>query len=151
MPSSPRPEEKDEAGPDTRPTTFRFPAIHGIVHVSRDYVIEAGGKRVRFEESGYGYGGPIVVGKRGQDLKNQPGERHPFWTAYGAWCKGGKRVRDGNVCVYEIPKPPRKVKLWRGNYTQADHDDPRTDEEIRAAFLGRIERPGGAGGETDGK
>jgi hypothetical protein len=129
-----------EAGPDTRPTAFHLPRIKGVVCVARDYVIDVCGKPVRFEEGSYG--GPALTSKRGEILKNQPGPRSPFWTAYETWGKQGRRVRDRNVCVYELdttPKP-RAVELWRGNYTQVAHDDPRTDEQVRADFLPKVKQ-----------
>jgi len=123
----------DEITTELPPCAFRVPGLQAIVHIANDYEIEVGGKLVRFEMGNYG--GPALIGKRGDPLKNQPGCGHPFWTAFELWWKQGHRLRDGNRCVYEEEPKPRIVKLWRGNYTQVDHDDPRTDEEIRAGLF----------------
>jgi len=33
------------------------------------------------------YFGPVRCDRRGEPAKNIPGERHPFWRAFGAWCR----------------------------------------------------------------
>jgi hypothetical protein len=77
--------------------------------------------------------GLAVCNKHGDPIK-EPGPRSPLWKAVETWQRQGSRVVDG-VCVVD-PEPPRRtIKLWRGNYHDADPADPRTDDEIRDAFL----------------
>jgi hypothetical protein len=78
--------------------------IDRIIHISfggpeRWISVE---KPYRFED--HHYCGPIVLGKNGDPLENQPPERHRFWLAVNAWYRQGKRTVEagGKVwCVYE--------------------------------------------------
>lgn len=48
--------------------------------------------------------GPVLVGKGGDPLVNQPLDTSPFWPAYEAWAIGGKvteTVNDKTWCKYE--------------------------------------------------
>jgi hypothetical protein len=68
------------------------------------FVIDAGGKSFRFEDSDRF--GPLLISKRGEQLKNPyPAERSPFWRAHRIWVRQGRRLEDGKVCIWDEPKP----------------------------------------------
>lgn len=64
------------------------------------YKLRAAGKTFLFEWSDMF--GPLVVGKRGQEIA-QPGERSSFWEPVTLWSRQGKRLRDG-FCLW-TPEP----------------------------------------------
>ncbi len=66
----------------------------------------------RFEDSDQF--GPVVVNQDGSIKAEQPGERSPFWAAYSAWRKQGRRMAgDGVTCLW-TPLRPTKFKIVRG-------------------------------------
>jgi hypothetical protein len=68
------------------------------------FVIEAGGKFFRFEDSAQF--GPALVNARGEILNRVPGERSPFWKAHSLWVRQGRRVEeDGITCIVTGPRP----------------------------------------------
>lgn len=73
-----------------------------------DLTIQAAGLRYRFEFS-HRFG-PLMLGKRGQELQSVPGARSPFWKALHLWCAQGHQVEDGQ-CRYVIPPAMRMVTL----------------------------------------
>lgn len=87
-----------------------------------DRSIVVKGRTYRFED--HPSCGPALVGARGQILDNQPGERCPFWHAYGLWSKQGKRLDDAGLCVWEEP-PEQKWLHMGGNHYLADTPENR--------------------------
>jgi hypothetical protein len=72
-----------------------------------------GGRAVRFEDSDRF--GPSLVTPRGEIMKNQPGERSPFWLAHRLWVSQGRRLApDGMTCVYDPPRPTLYRRDGRG-------------------------------------
>ena len=69
------------------------------------FVISAGGKSYRFEDSDQF--GPSLITLRGDIAANPwPAERSPFWRAHRIWRLQGRRVlEDGISCVWDEPKP----------------------------------------------
>lgn len=64
------------------------------------FMIEIGGKKFTFEDSDRF--GPLLLGKRGEPLADQPGERNKFWKAYTPWRNQGRRLaEDGKTCIYD--------------------------------------------------
>lgn len=69
------------------------------------------GRKHRFED-GVRWG-PNRMRKDGE-ISNARiwGERNPFWPAYSAWSRQGKRVaEDGFTCIVDLPATDRE--LWR--------------------------------------
>lgn len=77
-----------------------------LIHISvggPDRYMRLGMSILCFEQ--HPYFGPFVLGKRGEPLANQPGERDPFWQHWHAWNTQGQQVveRDGkDWCVYTL-------------------------------------------------
>ena len=72
------------------------------------FVIEAGGKTWRFEDSARF--GPLLIDRSGMPLKNPyPPEKSPFWRAHFLWVRQGRNVEDG-LCIWREPKPEA---AWR--------------------------------------
>lgn len=85
------------------------------------FVITAGGKQFRFEDSDRF--GPALVGKSGALLANPyPPERSPFWGAHRAWVAQGRRL-NGNICMFNIPKPTLYRKDAKGRAVVVEHGD----------------------------
>lgn len=66
------------------------------------FIIHHEGKVYRFEDSDRF--GPALLKKDGE-LKTHPypAERSPFWRAFDAWRRQGRRVEaDGETCVFEL-------------------------------------------------
>lgn len=87
------------------------------------YKLRAGGKTFLFEWSNLF--GPLVVGKRGQEIA-QPGERSPFWEPVTLWFRQGKRTRDG-FCVW-TPEPVDILKPLGGNNFLVTGQTPQEDK-----------------------
>jgi hypothetical protein len=94
------------------------------------FLIEAGGKQYRFEDSDRF--GPSLIKKNGDPLANPyPGERSPFWKAHYAWLKQGRRVaEDGVTCIWEPLKPSLAVRKGRGFVLVVEHGDQWSDEVV---------------------
>ena len=79
------------------------------------FVIEAGGKSFRFEDSDRF--GPSIINLNGEFKARQLGERSPFWTAHRQWRKQGRRMKDnGLTCIYDPPKPTVLRHIAGRNY-----------------------------------
>jgi hypothetical protein len=95
-----------------------MPCVHlgrlGILTVGGPtYAIEVAGKVWRFELPPYC--SLVIIGKRGDPVRTEPGPRHPFWRAVELWVEQGKRM-DGDRCVW-VEKPTPKVRhVGGGNY-----------------------------------
>jgi hypothetical protein len=63
-------------------------------------ITDATGKVWSFED--HPRCGPIVLNKRGDPDDKQPGQRSPFWHAWGCWNDQGKRL-EGERCVWDEP------------------------------------------------
>jgi hypothetical protein len=76
-------------------------AAFKIVHIAWAgpfHHIQVGAKKWHFEM--HRYFGPTALDMHGDPLKRQPGERNPFWKAFELWDKQGRRVTDGDLCVW---------------------------------------------------
>lgn len=71
------------------------PALgNGILCFQPDYrIVDRTGKVWHFEF--HKFCGPSVLGRKGDPLKNQPGEKSPFWDAITAWIQQGQRAEEG--------------------------------------------------------
>lgn len=82
---------------------------------------------------------PAVVGKSGNILDKQPGERARFWKSVGYWRDQGERVTGDGVCIYETPPEPVFVRLAGRNFAEVP---PGADpEEVRKRWLRKIAPP----------
>lgn len=96
---------------------------------SGPFVIVLEGADFRFEDSDRF--GPLLLNKDGRPSERQPGERSPFWKAYNAWRRQGRRTADdGKTCVWDKPRPT-KVRRIRGRHVEIIEDgDEDGDVEI---------------------
>jgi hypothetical protein len=79
------------------------------------FLIEAGGKTFRFEDSDRF--GPALVKKNGDPLANPwPGEFSAFWRAHRIWRRQGRRLEGGTHCLWDEPKPEVVRHLGGRNY-----------------------------------
>ena len=92
-----------------------------VIHISYggpDRILYLNGKKFLFED--HQYCGPIVLGKDGDPLKNQPPESSPFWEAVSYWYQQGKRIKElaGHTpwCVWEKPTMQKMRHLGGNNY-----------------------------------
>ena len=79
-------------------TGIRIPSGFIDIWGGQDFRITVGGKTYRFEDSDRF--GPSLTTANGDIAKRQPSEHHPFWGAYEAWRKQGRRM-DGQSCIWE--------------------------------------------------
>ena len=77
--------------------------------------------------------GPLVVGRRGQEVK-QPGARDPFWRAITLWRWQGKRVGSDGLCIWEEP-PLEKLRHIGGRHWWALPDDATSFDRTRVRPL----------------
>lgn len=64
------------------------------------FLLTVAGKTHRFEDSDRF--GPVPLTKQDQPSDRFWGERHPFWRAYEAWRRQGRRVSDdGMICIID--------------------------------------------------
>lgn len=76
-----------------------IPIPGGRVHVAAGpFKIRIGKRTYRFEECGYGYGGPSILGRG--DRYVDISEHHPFWAAWELWTKQGRKVDGDGFCVW---------------------------------------------------
>ena len=61
--------------------------------------------------------GPILVGKRGDPLKNQPGPRSRFWDAFERWERRSERKRHGLLTARDVVKASAHPSKCRQNAT----------------------------------
>ncbi|MEN6585743.1 MAG: hypothetical protein ABFE02_06800, partial [Sulfuricella sp.] len=63
-----------------------------VIHIMRGgpdiSIIDGRSRKWRFED--HPYCGPVVIGKNGDPLENQPPESSPFWEAVNCWYRQGK-------------------------------------------------------------
>ena len=71
-----------------------------------EYKIRAGGREFLFEL--HSYFGPIVLGKRGQEIAI-PKEKSPFWDAFHWWVKQGKQVGADGYCIFKWEMQPVNI------------------------------------------
>lgn len=81
-----------------------------------DRILYINGKKFLFED--HPYCGPIVLGRDGGPLQNQPPESSPFWEAVSYWYQQGKRTTEVASsppwCIWEKPNI-EKMKHVGGN------------------------------------
>lgn len=101
--------------------------LPGPVHIDAwgagPFVITAGGKQFRFEDSDRF--GPYLVRNNGAIRSNPyPGERSPFWRAHRIWKRQGRRVADdGITCIWDEPKPTKVRHFGGRNYLVVEGGD----------------------------
>lgn len=92
--------------------------VHADSWGAGPFVIEAGGKPYRFEDSDRF--GPHLVNRRGDVVANPwPPERSPFWRAHYLWRAQDRQLAaDGYTCIWREPKPWvfRSEKRGRQNH-----------------------------------
>ncbi len=94
------------------------------------FVISAGGKLFRFEDSDRF--GPSLIKKNGDICTNPwPCERSPFWRAHRLWVRQGRRTEDGVICVWDEPKPTKYRKIGRTRVIIENGDEDGGYIEIR--------------------
>lgn len=71
------------------------------------------GKEYTFED--HRQFGPLVLGKNGEVLDDQPGERASFWRAHRWWIEQGENVDVDGFCVWAEPAPTHKVEHIAGS------------------------------------
>lgn len=82
---------------------------HGVAFIDSwgagPYLIEAGGKTFRFEDSDRF--GPNLVNKDGSvPNRCHPGQRSKFWRAHWLWIQQGRQVKpDKMTCIWREPRP----------------------------------------------
>ncbi|WP_157900207.1 hypothetical protein [Rhodoferax koreensis] len=84
----------------------------------RNYLIEVDGNRFHFEM--HHWCGPAVLTAGGDIATNQPGPRHPFWTAVTLWGWQGRKVDADGLCVWEKPVEPEYVHIVGRHYAAAN-------------------------------
>lgn len=91
-------------------------------------ILDARGRKWTFED--HPQCGPVVIGKRGDPLENQPPESSPFWEAVNNWYSQGKRTRKpvaGETwCVWDRPTMP-KMRHMGGRHYMLICDDESKD------------------------
>jgi hypothetical protein len=79
------------------------------------FVIAAGGKSFRFEDSDRF--GPSLVKKNGDIAANPwPATGSPFWRAHRIWVRQGRRLEDGKNCIWDEPKPQILKRIGGRHY-----------------------------------
>lgn len=74
---------------------------HAILCYQPEYRLkDASGKVWIFEF--HKYCGPSVLGKRGELLRRQPGERSPFWDPFQKWFDQGQRHKIENGVAWAV-------------------------------------------------
>lgn len=81
-------------------------------------IVDRLNKRWIFED--HPYCGPVVIGKNGDPLENQPPESSPFWEAVQCWYDQGKRthqpVPKEMWCVWDKPTMQKMRHLGGAHY-----------------------------------
>lgn len=88
--------------PDSRPADmggcYRVP--DGIICLAPATVKFRIASVIHYVEPAHGYYSPLRLRKDGEVHARQWGEKHPFWEAYGAWERSGKRVWEDGFAVW---------------------------------------------------
>jgi PEGA domain len=95
------------------------------------FVLEVSGHTFHFEL--HDYGGPFVLGKRGQPLGDQPGARSLFWEAYWQWERQGKQVDDQGRCIFKWETAPVHITQQVGHPLLVAPTTPPAPPELTAA------------------
>jgi hypothetical protein len=109
------------------------------------FVIEAEGRRFRFEDSDRF--GPSLVKKNG-DIRERPfpAEGSPFWVAHRCWASQGRRLaEDGVTCIWDPPRPTIYRLIGRTRMI-IKHGDPDGGFREEAPFRTSLS-PKDTGGE----
>jgi hypothetical protein len=86
------------------------------------FVIETEGKAFRFEDSDRF--GPFLLGRSGDPLKVQPGERSPFWRAHRIWVRQGRKTDGDDItCLWAEPKPTTFYHINKRNVMIVEHGE----------------------------
>lgn len=92
-----------------------------LIHISYagpERIIMVGAKKFLFED--HCYCGPVVIGKDGDPLKDQPPESSPFWEAVSLWYQQGKRIKEisGETpwCIWDKPRMQKMIHIGGNNY-----------------------------------
>ena len=88
-------------------------------------ILDARGRRWLFED--HPHCGPVVIGKKGDPLENQPPENSPFWEAVDHWYSQGKRIKEpiaGKAwCVWDRPTMQKDLLTQPQRVQQFDKPD----------------------------
>ncbi|MBN8979327.1 MAG: hypothetical protein J0I08_22955 [Rhizobiales bacterium] len=94
------------------------------------FVISAGGKSFRFEDSDRF--GPHLIKKNGELFDNPwPSERSPFWRAHRIWVRQGRRTEDGVNCIWDEPKPTKYRKIRGAKFIVENGEEDGAYVEIK--------------------
>ena len=81
-------------------------------------IVDRLNKKWLFED--HPYCGPVVIGKNGDPLANQPPESSPFWEAVQCWYDQGKRTRPPLLketwCIWDKPTMQKMRHLGGVHY-----------------------------------
>jgi len=109
-----------------------FKVIH-VMHGGSDVsIIDRHARKWRFED--HPYCGPIVIGKNGSPLENQPPESSPFWEAVNCWYQQGKATEQ--ICGESFakcikPTMPKMIHLGGNHYkldtSELQNQPPRVE------------------------
>jgi hypothetical protein len=95
------------------------------------FALEVPGHTYRFEL--HDYGGPIVLGKHGKPLADQPGARSLFWEAYWQWERQGRRVDDQGRCLFKWETALVHITTQAGHALLVVPTTPPAQPELPAA------------------
>ena len=92
-----------------------------VIHIMRGgpdiSIIDGRSRKWRFED--HPYCGPVVIGKSGDPLENQPPESSPFWEAVNCWYRQGKvteQVCGETFAKWVKPTPERMIHIGGNHY-----------------------------------
>lgn len=89
-----------------------------VIHISMGgpdrKIRDESGKQIIFED--HPQFGPAVLGKNGNPLEKQPGERDSFWRVWQWWAAAGKVIDADGFCVWAKPPEPKLTHLGGRHY-----------------------------------
>lgn len=89
-----------------------------VIHISMGgpdrKIRDHDGKEFMFED--HPRFGPILLNKRGDPVRNQPGEKSSFWSVYGWWCEQDKKIDADGFCIWSEPAPTHKIEYIVGRH-----------------------------------
>ena len=94
-----------------------FKVIHIMLGGPGISIIDGRSRKWRFED--HPYCGPVVIGKNGDPLENQPPESSPFWEAVNCWYRQGKvteQVCGETFAKWVKPTPERMIHIGGNHY-----------------------------------
>jgi hypothetical protein len=90
------------------------------------FVIEAGGKTFRFEDSDR-FGPQLLTAKNEVRARPFPAMRSPFWRAHRIWVRQGRRTEEQDDhfrCLWDEPRPDVVRHMAGRYYMIVEHGEP---------------------------